>query len=692
MCKSVPLARPPFQNRGRPHVVASAPLNRIETGDDMKVSILLAVMTTLALAEAPASPQTAGNLTGLVTDANTGNPISSAQVSVDGTGLRTLTAADGRYSLSVAIPESSTREVIVRVVMIGYTQAATTVRVGVGVEAVEVDFALQPSGIELRDLRAGPIFHVDAEGRLKRTDELRGMVGAPMDAVAPPAGATRLRSFASMEGFNRHVDVRHGRYDPDFQREGYDRIYENPFLATGANPLSTFSIDVDRASYSNVRRFIRSGRLPPADAVRIEELINYFTYDYAEPEGPHPFSVTTEVAPAPWNPLHRLVRISLQGRTIDTENLPASNLVFLIDVSGSMNAPDKLPLLKSALQMLVQELRPQDRVAIVVYAGAAGLVLDSTPGDEKHTIMAALDDLRAGGSTAGGAGIELAYRVARRNHIRGGNNRVILATDGDFNVGASSDGEMVRLIEEKRERGSFLTVLGFGTGNLQDAKMEKLADHGNGNFAYIDDLMEAKKVLVTELGGTLHTIAKDVKLQVEFNPARVRGYRLIGYENRIMAAEDFDDDTKDAGDLGSGHSVTALYEIIPQGVESGVEIRGRGPLRYRSTSVRPAAEADSELLFVKVRYKQAAGAKSVELTHTVYDQTSRASDDLRFAASVAAFGMVLRGSKHCGATTLADVVGWARASVGADLEGYRAEFVRMVRAAQRLQPDPVPAL
>lgn len=657
-------------------------------GDDMKVSILLAIMTTLALAEAPAPLQRAGNLTGLVTDVNTGNPISGARVTVEGTGLSTLTAANGRYSLSVTIPESSTRDVIVRVVMIGYTQATTTVTVGA--EAVEVDFALQPSAIEFNDSRVGPVLQAEDESRRERTDKLRGIVGFPMNAVSPRSRMTRQISFAPSEELRRHGNALPGRYDPDFQREGYDRIYENPFLATGPNPLSTFSIDVDRASYSNVRRFIRSGRLPPADAVRIEELINYFTYDYAEPEGPHPFSVTTEVAPAPWNPLHRLVRISLQGRTIDTENLPASNLVFLIDVSGSMNAPDKLPLLKSAFQMLVQELRPQDRVAIVVYAGAAGLVLDSTPGDEKHTIMAALDDLRAGGSTAGGAGIELAYRVARRNHIRGGNNRVILATDGDFNVGASSDGEMVRLIEEKRERGSFLTVLGFGTGNLQDAKMEKLADHGNGNFAYIDDLLEAKKVLVTELGGTLHTIAKDVKLQVEFNPARVRGYRLIGYENRIMAAEDFRDDKKDAGELGSGHSVTALYEIIPQGVESGAEIRGLDPLRYRSTSVRPEAEAGSELLFVKLRYKQPTGEKSVELTHIVYDETSRASDDLRFAASVAAFGMVLRGSEHCGETTLADVAAWAQASMGADLEGYRSEFVRMVKAAQRLQPDPVP--
>jgi Ca-activated chloride channel family protein len=323
-----------------------------------------------------------------------------------------------------------------------------------------------------------------------------------------------------------------GRYNPNFNTESYDHIVENAFLSVAANPLSTFSIDVDRASYSNVRRFINHGQRPPIDAVRIEELVNYFHYDYPDPDGEHPFSIATEVTDAPWNPLHKLVRIGIQGERINTENLPPSNLVFLLDVSGSMQSPDKLPLLKASFRMLVNELRPQDRVAIVVYAGAAGLVLPSTAGDEKDTILGAIEALEAGGSTAGGAGIILAYNIAHENHIDGGNNRVILATDGDFNVGASSDAEMVRLIEEKREQGTFLTVLGFGTGNLKDSKMEQLADHGNGNFAYIDNLMEARKVLVTEMGGTLLTIAKDVKIQVEFNPTRVAAYRLIGYENR----------------------------------------------------------------------------------------------------------------------------------------------------------------
>ena len=494
-----------------------------------------------------------------------------------------------------------------------------------------------------------------------------------------------------------------GRYNADFEREGYDRIYENEFMAVGANPLSTFGIDVDRASYSNVRRFIRGGQLPPADAVRIEELINYFTYDLPNPEGPDPFSLRTEVGPAPWNPMHRLVRIGIQGRRIDTADLPPSNLVFLVDVSGSMQPANKLPLLKSALRMLVNQLRPQDRVAIVVYAGAAGLVLEPTSGADKETILEALSRLEAGGSTAGGAGLRLAYDVARRHHMEGGNNRLILATDGDFNVGPSSDAEMIRLIEDRRDQGTFLTVLGFGTGNLQDAKVEQIADHGNGNFAYIDSAHEARKVLVQEFGGTLYTIAKDVKLQVEFNPARLQAYRLIGYENRMLAAEDFNDDRKDSGDLGAGHTVTALYEVIPTGVDTSTPIRGLDELRYqRRPAQRRAGRAprdfnndqhndervvlreSPEMLFVKLRYKDPNGSRSRLLSTAVRDVDVVPSSDFTFAASVAAFGMVLRDSKYCGATDLAAVLRWARSSVGRDQEGYRREFVRMVEEAQRL--------
>jgi Ca-activated chloride channel family protein len=484
-------------------------------------------------------------------------------------------------------------------------------------------------------------------------------------------------STAAVAAYEYGLDLR-GRYNRNFNTESYGHLVENPFLAVAANPLSTFSIDVDRASYGNVRRFITTGHRPPTDAVRIEELVNYFSYDYPDPGSEHPFSITTEVTAAPWNPLHRLVRIGLQGRKVDVRDLPPSNLVFLIDVSGSMQSPDKLPLLKSAFRLLVNELRPQDRVAMVVYAGAAGLVLSSTPGDEKATILGALGALEAGGSTAGGAGIKLAYDVARDNHIEGGNNRVILATDGDFNVGASSDAEMVRLIEDKRQQGTFLTVLGFGTGNLKDSKMEKLADHGNGNFAYIDNMLEARKVLVTEMGGTLLTIAKDVKIQVEFNPALVQGYRLIGYENRLLRNEDFEDDTKDAGELGAGHSVTALYEVILAGEESDVPLRGLDSLRYQAPGSRRAVAGSRELLYVKLRYKEPDGDTSRLLEHAVLDGAGDPSVDLRFASAVAGFGMLLRDSEHSGVWTMADVLAEGRRSQGEDLHGYRAEFVRLV--------------
>ena len=476
-----------------------------------------------------------------------------------------------------------------------------------------------------------------------------------------------------------------GRYNPNFNTESYNHIIENAFLGVASSPLSTFSIDVDRASYSNVRRFINAGQRPPIDAVRIEEMINYFSFDYPDPDGDHPFSVTTEVSKAPWNSIHQLVRIGIQGERVETENLPPSNLVFLIDVSGSMQSPDKLPLLKASFRLLVNELRPADRVAIVVYAGAAGLVLPSTSGDEKDTILDAIEALEAGGSTAGGAGIILAYDVARKNHIASGNNRVILATDGDFNIGASSDGEMVRLIEEKREQGTSLTVLGFGTGNLKDSKMEKLADHGNGNFAYIDNLMEARKVLVTEVGGTLLTIAKDVKIQVEFNPARVQAYRLIGYENRLLQDEDFNNDTKDAGELGAGHSVTALYEVIPVGIDSSYEIVEVDSLRYQAPD-EPTVTSDSdELLFVKLRYKAPQGSESRLITHPVRDSKDRPSADLTFASAVAGFGMLLRDSEYCGDFGLADVLDLARSSTGEDREGYRTEFVRLVETVLSME-------
>lgn len=470
-----------------------------------------------------------------------------------------------------------------------------------------------------------------------------------------------------------------------FHTEEYDRIYETGFVEVVDKPLSTFSIDVDAASYSNVRRFLNQGEQPPKDAVRIEELINYFTYDYSEPRDEHPFSITTEMSICPWNPAHELVHIGLQGRRIPPEDLPPSNLVFLLDVSGSMGMTGKLPLLKSAFRLLVDQLRPEDRVAIVAYAGAAGLVLDSTPGSEKAEILRAIDQLSAGGSTAGGAGIQLAYKVAREHLMGSGNNRVILATDGDFNVGLSSDAELVRLIEKEREHGIFLTVLGFGFGNLKDSKMEKLADKGNGNYAYIDNILEAQKVLIGEMGGTLFTIAKDVKLQVEFNPARVRAYRLIGYENRRLQDKDFNDDRKDAGELGAGHSVTALYELIPAGSQEAVP--GVDSLKYQSTQVRPEAYASEEVLTVKFRYKAPSGTQSQLIVWPMLheqQELAAASDDFRFSAAVATFGMLLRDSEYKGAATYDQVLELAQEARGVDPEGYRAEFVKLVRVCKSL--------
>lgn len=471
-------------------------------------------------------------------------------------------------------------------------------------------------------------------------------------------------------------------------REGYRNTTENQFQSVNANPRSTFSIDVDTASYSNIRRFINEGQLPPIDAVRLEEMINYFKYDYPQPKDNHPFSVTTDIAPTPWNPQHRLVQVGLQSRRTTTENLPANNLVFLIDVSGSMEDANKLPLLKSALRLMVNELRANDKVAIAVYAGEAGLVLPPTPGSQKQKILNALEKLEAGGSTAGGEGIELAYKIARDNFIKSGNNRVILATDGDFNVGAFADDELVKLIEKQRQSGVFLSVLGVGTGNLQDGKMEQLANKGNGNYAYIDSLLEAKKVLVKELGATLLTVAKDVKIQVEFNPATVQAYRLIGYENRLLQTQDFNDDKKDAGELGTGHAVTALYEIIPVGVKSNVSLAKVDPLKYQKQAVANNLTNRDEIMQVNLRYKQPQSSDSLLVSYAVKDngvKRSNASNNLRFAAAVASFGMILRNSENKGDANFDTTLELARQAVGADLDGYRAEFIRLVEKSKTLK-------
>ena len=610
---------------------------------------LLAILPPAFAAASQTEAQT-GRIRGQVADAETGQPIPIARVSVEGTRIRERAGQDGRYSLT-GVPAGS---VVVVAELLGYEPERREVTVSAGRTAV-VDF------------------------------ELGRSVGDNMGVTSPStADRLRLRGAVASGGVVQ-VFAKRGLAMPpaDFNTESYAHIAENDFRLVSTSPLSTFSIDADRASYANIRRFIQDGQRPPVDAVRIEEMINYFPYDWDAVTGEHPFAVTTEVWEAPWKRDHRLVRIGLHARSVDTADLPPGNLVFLLDVSGSMRPDNKLPLLKKAFALLVDQLRPQDRVAIVVYAGAAGLVLPSTPGNRRGKILAAIDELGAGGSTAGGAGLELAYATAYEHFMDGGNNRVILATDGDFNVGASSDAEMVRLIEQERDGGTFLTVIGFGTGNLKDSKMEQIADHGNGNFHYVDGLLEARKVLVEEMGGTIYTLAKDVKLQIEFNPARVAGYRLIGYENRLLDAEDFNDDTKDAGELGAGHTVTALYEVVPAGLP--VPREEVDDLRYQpQPDDLPPSDFDAEMMYVKVRYKDRDATKSKLLEHAVADRPGSPSTDFRFATAVAGFGMLLRDSEHAGDLTLDEVVRLAEKGKGDDPRGYRGEFIRLVEVTRDL--------
>jgi len=509
-----------------------------------------------------------------------------------------------------------------------------------------------------------------------------GVPPRPADARAN-AQSANANSSAGTLGYSNYD--REASEEPAGAGERYAQIDENPFLEASRAPLSTFSIDVDTASYSNTRRFLDEGQLPPRDAVRIEELVNYFSYEYPQPVGEAPFSVKAEVADCPWNTQHRLVQIGLQGRRVSTETMPPANLVFLVDVSGSMGEPHKLPLVKQGLRTLAEQLTSRDRVAIVTYAGASGLALPSTPGDRRNEIIAAVERMEAGGSTNGASGIRLAYNVAEQNFIRGGTNRVVLATDGDFNVGVTGDEELVRIIEGGREKGVSLSVLGFGTGNLNDSMMEKLADHGNGNYAYIDSESEARKALGEQAAGTLLTIAKDVKIQVEFNPRLVVGYRLIGYENRLLAAKDFNDDRKDAGEIGAGHTVTALYEVVPAGQK--VENPGVDELKYAQAPEAPEGTGSGEIMTVKLRYKEPDGDVSKPLNFGVVDTRAayaNASADFKFAAAVAEFGMLLRGSRYKGQASYDSAAQLARASVGADLQGRRSEFVRLVESARTL--------
>ncbi len=516
----------------------------------------------------------------------------------------------------------------------------------------------------------------DSKGPMKDTELSFAPVSSERET---PAGVEKKKEIPALKAYNQL------RMKQDFNTEAYDNIVENDFQEAVKEPLSTLSIDVDTASYANVRRFLNEGQLPYPDAVRIEELVNYFSYDYAEPKNDDPMAFNTEYSVCPWNKKHMLLRVGLQARKVDVKNLPPNNLVFLIDVSGSMEDENKLPLVKASLKMLVQQMRSIDRIAIVVYAGNAGLVLTPTSGGDKKKILAAIDGLEAGGSTAGGEGILLAYETAKKYYNANGNNRVILATDGDFNVGPSSDGELVRMIEEKRDEGIFLTVLGFGMGNYKDSKMVKLADKGNGNYAYIDTLSEAKKVLVNQMGGTLLTIAKDVKIQIEFNPAVVGQYRMIGYEKRVLNARDFDDDKKDAGELGAGHSVTVLYEIIPAEKETGTN-----GLRYQTTVINESAAAKDELMTIKFRYKKPKEDTSRLLVYPVKNvplELNKTTGDYRFAASVAEWGQILRNSKYKEKSSFDNVIELASQSTGQDTEGYRREFIQLVKLSEELNKN-----
>ena len=625
-------------------------------------------------------------ITGKVTSLS-GDPLTGVTVLVKETGNSTTTGPDGKYSIT-ASPGAKTLLFSLK----GMKPKEEPI-----IGRTVINIVMEPLKPEKKDEKAPVVVQVQ--------DCEEYVITEMADAVSNEHRAGYPASYAKSSW---HQPQQYQEQNT----ESYAGLAENGYKDPLRDPYSTFSIDVDNASYSNVRRFINLGQEVPADAVRIEEMINYFKYDYPKATGEHPFSVYTEAGICPWNKGHYLLHVGLRGKDIDKDELPPSNLVFLIDVSGSMDQPNKLPLLKSAFGLLVSELRAEDRVAMVVYAGAAGVVLESTPGSNKEAIMQALDKLQAGGSTAGGAGLTLAYKIAEKNFIKGGNNRIILATDGDFNVGVSDNTSMEKLVEEKRGLGVYMTVLGFGMGNIKDDKMEIIADKGNGNYAYIDNIQEARRVLVQEFGGTLFTIAKDVKFQIEFNPAYVKAYRLVGYENRMLADKDFNDDTKDAGEMGAGHTVTALYEIIPAGSdETGLptvdplRYQGIGAVDYSGDSgegltsgrlaygdklpgsgMQPSRrDIPRELCNIKLRYKDPEELTSKMFSRTVgtdIKKVGETTDRYRFSAAVAAFGMILRDSKYRGTVTNEEVVNLASGARGSDPDGYRAEFIRLVQSAR----------
>jgi Ca-activated chloride channel homolog len=617
-----------------------------------------------------------GSITGRVTDENNQRLRSAVTLTDSGkVKYATITDADGKFTINSVKPGHYD----VKISAVNYKDGF---RKGIEIQAgktEQLNIQLQPVA-----KHAEEAITVNAP-----PPPIKGEKKTPMTGKYTIAnGSTTTLNDASggTYSWSSHYTVSENQQRQQFynpSEESYKKNPENDFMNVKASPLSTMSVDVDRASYSNVRRFINEGQKPPEDAVRVEEMINYFDYDYQQPKGEDPIAIHTELTDCPWQKDHKLLHIGMQARKVATENLPPSNLVFLIDVSGSMESEEKLPLLVAGMKLLVQNLRHIDKVTIVTYAGNAGLVLPPTPGDHKQVILDALDKLTAGGSTAGGAGIKLAYKIAMQNFIKGGNNRVLLATDGDFNVGVNSENELEGLIVKERESGIYLTCLGFGTGNYKDSKMELLADKGNGNYDYIDNLLEAQKTLVSEFGGTLFTVAKDVKAQIEFNPSKVQGYRLVGYENRLLNAEDFKDDKKDAGDMGSGHTVTIIYEIIPVGVKSPF-MRETNDLKYQQP-LKTEANYNNEFATIKFRYKKPDGNTSKEMVHTIADKTIdwfRATENTRFSCAVAMFGMLLKESKYKGNCTYDEVIAMAETSKNFDKEGYRAEFIRLVKAAK----------
>ncbi|MBW4890684.1 von Willebrand factor type A domain-containing protein [Mucilaginibacter sp. HMF5004] len=662
----------------------------------MKTKLIL-MMMLISLAGFRIS--TCRTITGTVSDAADKTGLVGVSVKVEGTSIEVATNVSGHYSINV--PEGKDKLVFRYIGYVGQTvKIEKSNRINVLLRASTQSLnEVAITGYRAKQQRTamGSVSTVSAKDleELQPTSVGQALQGRiATDVVEYKASAYRVRENATTDKLlksmpdvvvdaNGNVTSQTVKIRGNAGNESYNQIIENPFVNPLNTPLSTFAVDVDAASYGNFRRYVNSGQLPPKNAVRIEEMINYFHYNLPQPTNGEPVAIHTELTAAPWNAQHRLLRIGLKAKNVETSKLPPSNLVFLLDVSGSMSDANKLPLVKASMKLLVDQLRAVDHVAIVVYAGDAGLKLPSTPGDQKTVIKDAIDALNAGGGTAGGAGLMLAYKVAREKFIKGGNNRIILATDGDFNVGASSDKDMEQLIAEERESGVSISILGFGMYNLKDSKMETMADKGHGNYAYIDNITEATKSMVNEFGGTLFTVAKDVKMQIEFNPAKVQAYRLLGYEDRLLNKEDFNNDKKLGGDMGVGHTVTALYEIIPAGVKDSFT-DSVDPLKYQKVEQKQVLNNSAEMVTVKFRYKEPDSDKSKMELVAVKDEPvalAKTSDDMRFAASVAELGLLLRGSEFKQQANFADVIAMAKGAKGKDEEGYRAEFIRLAESA-----------